>query len=302
MSTSLWVFIYKIGTTLFANTDMLVANQTLGLKTAGMFGALLMIPKNLRVIGQALGSVWGPTFLMKFSNSDIKGMDQVIQRTVKLIGFSMALPVGLIAGLAKPFLVTWLGPEYEIMSWVLVVMVVHLSVNLISTPFLNIQVTLNKLALPAGFSLVLGVINFFLAVSFSRVIGAMGIVAAGALTLTTDNLIIMPIYTANIMDKKWWHYLHKMTPVMISALGVALSSYLTTLIFPLINLFSLLLVGTIISSIYLPIIYLFGLSASDREMIIDLLVNSISGFPGLNRVIKAWGLQISTYENKDDAA
>jgi membrane protein EpsK len=142
MGTSIWVLVYYIGSTLFVNTDMLVANRTLELSTAGMFGALLVIPKNLRIMANAVGSVWAPTFLTKFSKSDLAGMDKILLFTVKLIGFTIALPVGLIAGLARPFLNTWLGTEYTIMTWVLVVLICHLSVNLIATPFLNVQVTL----------------------------------------------------------------------------------------------------------------------------------------------------------------
>jgi membrane protein EpsK len=281
MSTSIWVFIFQIGSTLFVNTDMLVANRTLELSTAGMFGALLVIPKNLRIMARAVGSVWGPTFLTKFSNSDLNGMDNVVRYAVKLIGYTIALPVGLIAGLAQPFLKTWLGSEYEIMTWLLVVMICHLSVNLISTPFLNVQVTLNKMAIPAAFSLALGVSNFVLAIILSRVIGAMGIVAAGALTLTANNFIFMPVYAARIMGLKWWHYIQGLLPVIVATLGVTIISYMTALIFPTLSLINLLLIGIIVSCIYLPITYRVGLSRDEREMVVDILGKLVSGIPGL---------------------
>lgn len=283
MSTSVWVLVYQIGSTLFINTDMLVANRTLELSTAGMFGALLVIPKNLRIMASAVGSVWAPTFLTKFSNSDLKGMDSIVLYTVKLIGFTIALPVGLIAGLAKPFLKTWLGAEYAIMTWVLVVMICHLSVNLISIPFVNVQVTLNKMALPAIFSLTLGVANYILAVNLSRVIGAMGIVAAGGLMLTANNFLIMPLYAARIMNLNWWHYLRRLLPIILATLGVAIASYALTLLFPSPSLFSLLLMGFSISCVYLIITYRFGLSGDERDLVIDILGRIFSDLPGQKR-------------------
>jgi len=283
MGTSLWVFIFQIGSTLFMSTDMLVANRILDLRTAGMFGALLVIPKNLQIIARSVGSVWGPTILTKFSRSDLDGMDNVVLYTVKLIGFTIALPVGLIVGLAKPFLTIWLGPEFEIMTWILVVMVLHLSVNLVSAPFLNIQVTLNKMALPAVFNLVLGAAYYLLAVVFSRLIGPMGIVTAGALTLTVDNFIVMPVYTARIMGRKWWYYLQRLFPIIVATLVVAIPAYITTLIFPITLLISLLLIGAIVTCIYLPLTYRIGLSGEEREMVVNILVKIISGIPGLNR-------------------
>jgi hypothetical protein len=167
------------------------------------------------------------------------------------------------------------------MSWILVVMVFHLSVNLVSAPFINIQITMNKIKLPAVFSLVLGAAYYVLAVLFSRSMGAMGIVIAGALTLTTHHFVVMPVYTGMIMGCKWWYYLQRLFPIILATLVVSASAYITTLIFSIPTLISLILIGAIISCIYLPLIYRVGLSSKEREMVNSLLVQILNGIPGI---------------------
>jgi membrane protein EpsK len=286
LSTSLWVFFHEIGSIIFLNTEMLVANRTLTLGIAGMYGALLVIPKNIRIVAQAVGSVWGPSLLTKFSRSDFSGMDKVVRYAVKLTGFTIALPIGGLIGMARPFLVIWLGPEYEVMTWVLVVMICHLSVNLISSPFLNVQVTLNKMTLPAITSLVLGILNVILAVILSRSIGAMGIVFAGALTLTLNNFVFKPIYAAKIMGRKWWHYIQILLPIIATTLGVGLISYSSVQILRKPSLIKLLTMGVAISCIYLPIAYRIGLSENERGLVLEMLIRMTSGIPVINRVLK----------------
>lgn len=279
MQTSVWMLIYQIGFMLFLNTDMVVANQTLALSTAGMFGALLVIPKNLHILSRAVGGVWGPTFLARFSQSDYQGMDKIVQYSVKIIGFSIALPIGLLSGLSRPFLTLWLGSDYEIMAGILVLMIVHLSVNLITAPYFNIQVSLNKIAFPSLINLILGVANFFFALILSRQIGVIGIVLAGALLQTIKNLIVMPIYTAKIMHLVWWRYVLGLLPILLITLGIAAAAFGLAFIFPIRTFAGLIWLGTLVSGGYLWAVYQIGLSSHEKEMVWDifrrfLLLNS----------------------------
>ena len=268
-------FIYQIGFILF-NIEMLIANRILDLHLAGMYAALLTIPKNLRIISSAIGGVWGPSILAKYGRSDQRGIDSIVLGSIKLIGLTMALPIGLICGLAVPFLTVWLGPDFQALGWVLAAMVFPLSTNLIVEPFFNINISLNKLKVPALVTCGAGLLNLLLAVLLAPRYGVIGIVAAGALTLTLNYSFFIPIYTARIMDLPWWRYFLCLGAVSLAALGVAVASYLLSDVFSLTSYFRLIAAGGLVSVVYLTAAYFWGLSAVEKELLISFLVSITS--------------------------
>jgi O-antigen/teichoic acid export membrane protein len=265
MHTSIWMVIYQVGFMLFLNTDMVVANQTQSLKVAGMFGALVIIPKNLLILSRAGGGIWGPAFLSKYSLSDYQGLNQIVRYSLKIISFSLALPIGFLSGIAGPFLRLWLGTEYEAMAGIFVLMIFHLAVNLVTAPYFNVQVSYNKLAIPALVNLVTGIFHFILALILSRRIGVLGIVLAGASLQSLKNWIIIPIYTARVMGLTWWRYILALLPGALATLTVALASYGLAFIFPIQTLAGLVVLGGLVSVAYILVVYRVGLSGQEKE-------------------------------------
>jgi len=265
--TGVWTFFYQAGIILLMNVEMLVANRVLNLSLAGMYGALLMIPKNLRIMSIAVGGVWGPSILAKYSRSDRQGMDKITLVSIKLTGLTLALVVGLICGLADPFLNVWLGPEFQAMVWILVVMIFPLSTNMVVGPFFNIHISHNKLKFPALVALGLGLLNLSLAILLTPKYGAMGIVAAGMLTLTLNNSIYAPLYAAKIMNLPWWHYLKSLAVVVVATLGVAVVSYMLSVAIPLISYLHLIVTGGLVSLVYLTLVYSLWLNGEEKNLL-----------------------------------
>ena len=269
--TGFWNFIYQAGFILFLNVDMVVANQMLSLDQAGAYGALLAIPKNLRILAVAIGGVWGPSILSKFSSSDHRGIDRIMQTSIKITGLMLALLIGLICGLADPFLPIWLGQDFKPMAWILVVMTFPLSTNLIDRSFFNIQVTLNKLKFPAVVTFGLSILNLLLAILLTPRFGVMGLVLAGVLTVTLNYSIFAPVYAAIIMQLPWWHYLKSLGRITLTTLGVAVFSYLLRSAIPLSTFPHLIVVGGLISVGYSVLVYFWGLSTSEKNVLGDSL-------------------------------
>lgn len=271
LGTGVWMFIYQVGAILFQNLEMLIANSTLGLTMAGMYGALLVMPKNLRVMASAVGGVWGPTIFSRYGKADFSGIDRIVRISTKLVGLTLALPIGYLCGVARPFLVLWLGPEFEVMAWVMVVMVFHLSYNLIVTPFISVQLSLGKVRLPALVNIASGLVYGLLAFFLAREYGPLGIVVTGALLMTLKNLLFVPIYTAHIMGFPWWRYVTRLLAVILWTLGVAASARLVMEFIPLTSLFNLLVNGIVVTLGYALAVFLFGLSKDERELGMNLL-------------------------------
>lgn len=271
MGTSTWMLLNWIGFILFMNIEMIVANQYLPLALVGMYGAVLTIPTNLRTIASIINNVWGPLILSKYSRNDYTGIDRVARTSMKLIGLSIALPIGFVCGVAREFLIYWLGPEFEAMTWVVVVLSFHLSVNLVSPSLDYLQLSLNKLKVPALVTLMTGITSLFLSIYLAQRYGLMGIAGATCVVFTLRNSFFIPIYSAIIMKKRWWHYLINLFPISLITIIVALASTWIVRLFTVSNLLELLFVGGLISVIYVFLAYIFGLSKKEKEMIMGML-------------------------------
>jgi len=270
-STGIWLLLYQSGIIIFLSVDMLVANWTLTLSMAGMYGALLIIPKNLRILANAVGGIWGPSILSRYSQEDFPGIDSVTRFSIKIIGLSCALPIGLLSGLAKPILSIWLGASFESMAWVMIVMIIHLSVNLITSPFFNIQLSLNRIKQPALVNVALAAIYFYLAYGLSQRLGPMGIAIAGAFSLSFNNLIFSPIFTARIMKLKWWHYIGRLMIIGMVPILVGIASYYLNDLFSARSLLDLFWIGLSISLIYISIIYFWVLSKKEKGVVWNII-------------------------------
>ena len=271
LNIGVWNIFYQIGFVLFLNVNMLVANRTLALNLVGMYGALLVIPKNLRILSMAISGVWGPSILSKFSLSDRHGMDKIVRTSIKITGLTLALLIGLISGLAQPFLVAWLGPDFEPMSWVLILTIFPLCTNLLDSPFFNVVISFGKLRIPALVTFGMGILNLLLAVLLTPRFGVMGLVFSGAITLTANYSIFSPIYVAKIMGLPWWHYFKQLARIFLATLGVAGIANIVSQVILLTSILHLVFVGGVISFGYLLLVYFWGLSTSEKYMLSDLL-------------------------------
>ena len=170
---------------LFINIDMLIANKLLPLSVAGSYGALVVFPKNLRIMSTALDSIWRPLILAEYSQSDFKNMDRLVLFSMKLSGVVLPIIVGLIAGLAKPFLNLWLGPDFEQMALPMSFMVLPLATNLIVSPFYNIEVSFDKLKIPALAGIGIAIFNLLLMSWLTGYLGVIGLVISAAVSLSS---------------------------------------------------------------------------------------------------------------------
>lgn len=270
MRTSFWMIIVALGGLFITNMEMLVANKMLSLEQAGMYGALFTFPNNLIFIASSISGVWGPTILAKSASADSKDLDNHIQLAIKLTGLVVALPVGYIVGLGRQILSVWLGPDFEVMSWVLAIMVFHLSTNLVHPPLYTALVSKDKLKVPALVTLGLGLFSVVLMFLAAKLFGAVGIVSAAAIMLTLKNSIFTPIYVARVFGFPWWHYLIKITKISFVTLLTAVFSYVVGRFLPVNSLWMILLSGLLVSGVYALVVYQWGFSHKERGYVRQL--------------------------------
>jgi O-antigen/teichoic acid export membrane protein len=185
------------------------------------------------------------------------------------MGLIIAFPIGLICGLAIPLLRVWLGPSYSDLSWLLLLLVSHLCINLAVVPLFSIQTATNHVRVPGILTLVMGILNVVLAVALAKWSGwgYISIAIAGAIVLTAKNAIFTPLYNARILRLPWWTFLRSLVTSFLATLLIATAAYWISLSFTFSNWLQLGLTAVTIGGIYVIAAYNLGLGNTERSLI-----------------------------------
>ena len=272
-----WVVINQIGSLLFLQIDLIVVNLLFGATSAGEYAIALQWVILLRTISGVLAGVLTPTILSCYAREQTETLIVVTKSAVKLMGLAMALPIGLVCGLAPHLLTVWVGSEYAFLAPLMVLLSAHRAVNLAVLPLFSINVAYNRVRVPGLVTFFMGIGNFCLAIALPLLtgLGYYGIAAAGAIVLTLKNALFTPWYATRILGVGAHTFTSSMLPgiaatVLIGVLAGALGAVL-----PLSALVPLAIVGTAITLVYLVTVWEFGINGFERGLFASYLPSTL---------------------------
>lgn len=272
LSMSGWMMVNQVGALLFLNIDLIVVNLYLGAQAAGRYGAILQWPLMLRMLGNTFASVLTPIALGLYAQNEFEKLNRMLQHAVRIMGITMALPVGLVCGLSQPLLSIWLGPDFADMWLVLSILAIHLCINVAIIPLFSVQLAYNKVRIPGLVTISLGFLNLILAVLWVRwFANGIGVALAGAIVLTLKNAIFTPIYAAHIQKLPKLTYIPCLFPGVLGTLAVAAITFWLANYWVLDSWLLLALLTSVVSVGYILVAYLILMGDSERQFVKSLV-------------------------------
>jgi len=272
-----WVVVNQIGTLLFIQIDLIVVNLLFGATSAGEYAIALQWVVLLRSISGVLSGVLTPVVLTFYAKRQTEALIQITRSAVKLMGLAMALPIGLVCGFASQLLTVWVGPEFSFLAPLMIILTVHLVINLAVLPIFSINIAYNQVRFPGIVSLLMGLGNFALAIILSVYTnwGYYGVAVAGAIVLTLKNTFFTPWYATRVLNINVHTFTRSMIPGIGAVLFIGIFAIIIRFFFPLNTLVGLVAAGTIITIFYLGILWIVGLSKSERNLLTTYLPKRI---------------------------
>ena len=268
-----WVVVNMVGAQLLSRVDLIIVNAFYGAVITGGYATLVQFTLLMEYLVSAAGGVIRPIILIKYARQDIPGLRELCIQAVKMLGYALALPVGLLCGFSIPFLSLWLGRSFQNLSFLMIAIIIHQALNYSVRPMLFIHTAYNKVRWPGIATLICGLASVVLGLLFAtwNHWGAIGVALAVGLTWTIKNAIYMPLYTAHIMKLKWWAFFPSLMPSVTGTILVGGLSYWSTFIKMPDNWFSLGSYAAGISILYVVFVWWIGLNHDDRQLVISLL-------------------------------
>lgn len=263
-----WVAINQIGALLFLSIDLIVVNLLFGATSAGNYSIALQWGFLLRAVGGLLSGLLTPTILSCYAHEQTESLIQMMKSAVKLMGFSMALPIGLVCGFSPQLLTVWVGSEFTKLAPLVVLLTASLSVNLAVLPLFSINVAYNRVRVPGVVTLLMGALNIALAVALSLQTdwGYYGVAAAGAIILTTKNAFFTPWYATKVLRVDVHTFIRPMLSGVAATILVGISAVILEGIFRLSTPAMLVVAGVSLTIVYVAMTWSFGLSGFERGL------------------------------------
>lgn len=268
-----WVIVNQIGALLFLQIDLIVVNKLFGASSGGEYSIALQWVILLRSIAGVLVGVLTPIILTYYAKEQTETLLKISKSAVKLMGFAMAFPIGIICGLSPQILSLWVGEEYTFLAPLMIILTAHLSINLVVKPLFSINVAHNRVRVPGIVTLFMGIGNLILSIAIPFITGwgYYGVAIAAAIMLTLKNTAFTPWYTSRILNENKSVFLRPMIPGIISVLFVGTLSGVFSLFTPSLQIIPLILLVSGMALIYLMGICIFGLNKFERDLFISYL-------------------------------
>jgi membrane protein EpsK len=275
-----WVFINQIGALLFLQIDLIVVNILFGATISGEYSIPLQLGNQLRTIAGVFAGVLTPIILTFYAKEHIETMIRVTKSSVKLMGLTMALPIGLVCGFAPQLLTVWVGAKYAFLAPLLILLTVHLLVNIAVLPLFSINIAYNRVRVPGIVTFIMGIGNFALAVIFALFSGwgYYGVAAAGAIVLTCKNAIFTPWYATKVLGVGVHTFTRAIIPGVVAGLLLSVIATILGIFLPLSSLIPLIIAGLILSLLYAILLWRVGLSPGERNLFGSYLPEKLRRF------------------------
>jgi membrane protein EpsK len=262
-----WIVINQVGTLLYLNIDLLVVNRMLGTGLGGEYAAVLQWSALLRVLAATCAAIFAPTIFSYYACNEIEALVSYTRWSVKILGLGIALPTGLICGLAAPILNVWLGPQYTKLAPLTSLLTFHLCVNLCVLSLFHLQVVTNRVRWPGLVTCGMGIGNIILAVVLTGPahFGMYGVALAGAIMLTAKNAVFTPLYGAHILQRPWLTFVREIALICCVTAVVAGAGWLLANTGRLASLPMLVTAGLAISALYTFFVWQFLFSPQERS-------------------------------------
>lgn len=164
LGASVWNAINTFGNTLLAGMSMILANMFYGAEAAGTYSIVQTVPQFISGVIVMLVGVFYPVITYKYAQNDKQGLVSELQLAQKFVGIFGASVIVVFSALATEFFELW-TPGYDSSELSLLSFITILPHILISCiwPLTNLNVVMNKVKIPAVFTLVMGIANVLIA-------------------------------------------------------------------------------------------------------------------------------------------
>lgn len=247
--SSIWNAINTFGNTLLAGMTLIMANILYNANDSGSLSIVQTVPQFISGIISMLVGVFFPIITYKYAQNDRNGMLNEIRYAQNVVGVFGCSVITVFSALSKSFFALWTPNEnaYDLAFLSLVTIIPHLFIACL-WPLTNVNIVMNKLKVPACFTLFFGILNIIIALCarcfFNAPVYMLPIVSSFLQVLWIG--IFIPIYVSHNLNVKCKYFYAPVIRIVLTCVLLYLLIRIIVKYLFIDNWFSLLLHGVIL--------------------------------------------------------
>jgi membrane protein EpsK len=274
-----WILVDQIGTLLLLQLSLIIVNIEFGTAEGGEYAIVLLLFNLVWGITGLVLTVLSPMYYTYYARGLFESMQNLSVVSVKFVGLVMALPIALICVFSPQLLTIWVGQRFAHLSTLVWIFLFPLTMIVAFRPLIINYAALNKVRVPAVYTIIAGVLNLVLAVILTYILGlgVYGITLAFISALLIRGVVFIPWYAAKIQEVPAVMFYRPIVPSVLAYL------VLVTIGLSIVSVFtipaSIVYVGLIsgvISLVYLIIVSRIILTREERDLIRSILPPYVS--------------------------
>lgn len=275
--TSGYAIVNQLGYLFRLQLSLIIVNLFYGAVLETQFSLALMWFNLLSTISGLLMNQFTPLLYFYSSSNDIDSLEKSGITIMRMVGVLMVLPVGLVCLYASQLMTIWVGAEYAFLAPLIWLLIIPLVVRIPGNCVFPIVVAYNKVQIAAIVSISIGILNLILALCLPKLIqnGMYGVADAWFISMIVEACICL-LYIAYVIKKPLITFVKPLVPCICCYIFLLGLGYIAGLIYvPSATYLDLLLVGFVISALYLIFIFLFIFNETEKKMLRDHLPKSL---------------------------
>lgn len=276
VGTNAWVVLDQFGTILLLNVDLFLVNRFFGPQASGQYALAIQWVGILRGMMTAM-TVFTPSYVVYVARGDLDGLASYATKASRFVGYTMAILIGVVLGLAYPLTETWLHRDPGLVAPLVVVLTLPLAFNASINPLYGVWQALIKVRIPSFATLAAGVSGIVLATILAKTtsLGIFSVAVAVGFAYTARNLGFSTFYVGRLLGQGQ----AKLMRVSLEAGGVAVTigvaGHLLASWLQFSGWIAVGVAGCLLAGLGTVLIWFGCLSGEEREQLTDLLIARI---------------------------
>lgn len=248
LSSSSWNAINTFGNTLLAGMSMILANMFYGAAASGSYSIVNTVPQFVCGVIVMLVGVFYPVITYKYAQNDKEGLVKEIKTAQSLIGLFGCAVISVFSALAAEFFELWTpGEDATYLSQISFLTILPHFVIACMWPLTNLNVVMNKVKIPAIYTLGSGVANVLIAFLVYE-IWSPGLASLPIISSVLQIVwvgVFIPQYACRNLDVRWNTFYPPLLKAIACSVGVMLIIILVKNLFSLNSWLNFILFGGI---------------------------------------------------------
>lgn len=273
-----WFLVQQFGSMLMLPVCLIIVNISFGAAAETQFSLAQTFATLMVSLAGLVTSLFMPQIYSYVAKQNFSEVASFLKFSIKVVGLTLALPITLVCLFSPQLLTIWIGAEYTNLMPLVCLLTIPTIFWIQSACAGSLNVACNRVKVTAVVCVFAGGINIGLGFALPAIfdIGYYGVAIAWIISLLIQKVIFGWMYVAYIIHAPILIYYK---PVLVGFLAVAILFIAGSAVFffiPTEYLVMRIIVGVVISLIYLAILVKLLLNRNEREMIRSCLPAFVS--------------------------